>query len=195
MKPLFQLSIATLSAGALAFPLSAPLQAQAPVGAVVTLVMPAGDFGSTKFTDLLVNTLGAARGFCGALDKSYQVDCLAERLGRMASDIPEDSDYAEVKQMLDNASREMEQLARSNRDSGKPRASASAGGSLPQATTRPLTPVSAGSIASVNEQAAAILDRTQTMLLRSPDDEGGKSLHYARIADAIGSNKTLLRSA
>jgi hypothetical protein len=179
-----------LASLALALPIPTATLAQSGAGAVVTFVMPAGNFGSKNFTDLIVNTLGAARQFCSVLDRSYQTDCLADRLNKMADDIPEDSDYAEVRQVLAQASREMTDLTRRNRDITQPRKTASSGGD----STRPLTPVSANALASVNAEATAILDRTQTLLLRSPDDEGGKKLHYARIAEAIGSNKTLLRS-
>ena len=187
-------ALAVLSAAIAAAPLPLPVQAQTPVGTLITFVVPSGDFGSKNFTDLLVNTMGAAKAFCGKLDTAYRVDCLAERIGKLANDIPADSDYAEVRQVLNDTAREMSALARANRDRTLPRRTASVGGSAPQRTTRPLIPVSPGALAAVNQQAAAILDRTQTLLLRSPDDEGGKKLHYARIAEALGSNKTLLRS-
>ena len=163
-------------------------------GALITLVMPSGEFGSARFTDLLVNSLGAAKGFCGALDESYRADCLAERIGSLASDIPEGSDYDEVRQLLQQTSRDIASVARSNRDASKPRQRASTGGSAPQTSSRPLTPVTQASLASVNQQATAILERSETILLRTPDDDSGKRLHYTRIAEAIGSNKTLLRS-
>lgn len=183
--------LATLAAAGLALPMPAAVTAQSPVGTLLTFVMPAGDFGSKNFTDLVVNTLGAAKAFCGKLDQSYRVDCLAERIAKMSKDIPADSDYAEIKQVLDDTARDISNLARANRDRAQPRRRVSAGSI---ATARPLTPVSPAAQAAVNAQASAILDRTQTLLLRSPDDEGGKKLHYQRIADALGSNKTLLRS-
>ena len=95
---------------------------------------------------------------------------------------------------MNQTSQDMANLARRNRDSSKPRQNVSTGGSSPQATTRPLTAVRADSQASVNQQAEAILQNTETLLLRTPDDDTGKKLHYTRIAEAIGSNKTLLRS-
>ncbi|MEX0337800.1 MAG: hypothetical protein AB3N11_02055 [Arenibacterium sp.] len=184
-----RITVSTLTALALTVP--APTLVHAQAGAIVTLVVPAGQFGSDQFTDLLVNSLGAAKGFCGALDKPYQVDCLAERINRLADSIPGDSDYAEVRELLEQTSRDMASLARSNRDASAPRQRASTGS---QATTRPLTPIREASLATVNEQATAILERTETLLLRTPDDDSGKKLHYTRIAEAIGYNKTLLRS-
>ena len=190
MTPFIRYPLLGLASLALAAPLPTTVLAQGGAGTILTFIVPAGNFGSKNFTDLVVNTLGAAKQFCGVLDRAYQTDCLADRLNQMAEDIPEDSDYAEVRQVLAQASREMTDLTRRNRDRAQPRKTASAGGD----STRPLTPVAPDRLASVNAEATAILDRTQTLLLRSPDDEGGKKLHYARIAEAIGSNKTLLRS-
>jgi hypothetical protein len=113
----------------------------------------------------------------------------------MANSIPQDTDYDEIRAVLDSTADEMAALVRSNRDSNKPRERVSAGGTVPQATTRPLSPVRESDLASVNQRAAAILEQTQTMLLRTPEDGTGKNAHYTRIADALGSNKTLLRSA
>ncbi|GHF67673.1 hypothetical protein [Seohaeicola zhoushanensis] len=189
MKPL---RTTLVSAAMLALAVPAPLLAQSPAGALLTFIIPAGKFGSNNYTNTMVSSFAAAKKFCGALDKAYQVDCLAERIGEIAKDIPADSDYAEVRSILTKTSEDMAALARANRDSALPRAKATSGATQ---TSRPLTPVSQASADATNAQAAAILDATTTLLLRSPDDESGKKLHYARIAEALGSNKTLLRSA
>lgn len=162
-------------------------------GVVYTVVLPAGKFGSQNFTTLLVNGLASAHKFCGKLDSAYQVDCLSERIDAMAKQIPEGSDYVEVQDALEKASDQINSLARANRDRALPRGSASAAGET--TTTRPLTPVAADAQAQVNQQALAILQDTQTLLLRSAEASESKLVHYQRIADAIGSNKVLLRSA
>lgn len=175
--------------------LPVPLMAQAPGAGIYTLVLPAGGFGSNQFTDALVNTLAGAAKFCGSLNKTYQVDCLAERIEALAEEIPADSDYEEVRGVLQDTANKMESLARSNRDRAQPRQRVSSGGSTPITTTRVLTPVRPDAVDTVNQQAAAILEEAETVLLRAPNDQRGKKAQYARIADAIGSNKALLRSA
>lgn len=172
--------------------LAVPTTVLAQTGGILTFIVPAGQFGSPNFANVLVGSLAAAKRFCGALDSAYQVDCLAERIGALAEEIPPDTDYAEVRSILAKTSADMAKVANANRDRGKARANASSGSI---STTRPLTPISSVSIASANQQAAAILDATETLLLRTPDDDSGKKLQYARIAEALGSNKTLLRSA
>lgn len=192
MSRITRISGAVLAVASLTAPV--PILAQVPAG-VYTLVLPAGGFGSSQFTEVLSTGLASAAQFCGALDRSYRVDCLAERLQSIASEIPEDSDYDEIKGVLQDTADEMEALARSNRDRAQPRQSVSSGGANPVATARPLTPVRPAVVDSVNEQATALLEEAETILLRAPNDQAGKRAQYARIADALGSNKALLRSA
>ena len=47
----------------------------------------------------------------------------------------------------------------------------------------------------VNQQAAAILEEAETKLLRSAAASDRRLIAYAQMAKAVGSNKTLLRSA
>lgn len=171
--------------------------AQGVPGAVYTVVIPAGEFGSPAYTSVVVNGIAAARKFCGDLgDEAYVVDCLAERLGVIAQEIPADSDYTDVQVALKATSDKLAELARQNRDSDLPRARAARQGSAaPERTTRPLTPVSRASTAQVNQQAIAILDETETLLLRSAESSSEKLAQYSRIAEAVGSNKVLLRAA
>jgi len=175
----------------------APVLARAQVGASVlyTVIVPAGDFGSANFTRQLVSSLATAKAFCGGLDQSaYRVDCLAERLQVVSDDIPEGTDYDEVRQVLKDASAEMALLARNNRDPDLPKAPASRQGDSSERSSRPLTPVSSAAQAEVGERAIAILEQAQTQLLRSADSSNSRSLQYAQIAQAIDSTKVLLRS-
>lgn len=167
--------------------------AQVP-GAVYTVVVPAGQFGSSAFVNAVTGSIAAAAKFCADLgDKAYLVDCLAERLTVVAGDIPQDSDYAEVSQVLLSTSAQLATLARSNRDTGRQRAHATRKGTN-ERTTRPLTPVASSAAASVNRRAAEILDSTRTVLLRSAESSTEKRNQYARIAQAVGSTKVLLRA-
>lgn len=170
-------------------------QAQVGAGVLYTVIVPAGDFGSANFTRQLVSSLATAKAFCGGLDQSaYRVDCLAERLQVVSDDIPEGTDYDEVRQVLKDASAEMALLARDNRDPDLPKAPASRQGDSSERSTRPLTPVSSAVQAEVGERAIAILEQAQTQLLRSAEGSNSRSLQYAQIAQAIDSTKVLLRS-
>lgn len=184
-----------IACAAVALGIVPPLQAlaQAP-GAVYTVVVPSGQFGSSAFANVVVGGIAAARKFCADLgDSAYRVDCLAERLSVVADQIPADSDFAEVSGVLKSTSDQLAQLARSNRDTDRTRAHATRT-KTQERTTRPLTPVAPAVAASVNQQAIEILESTETVLLRSAESSKEKRNQYAKIADAIGSNKVLLRA-
>ncbi len=185
--------IAALSCVALSGP--SVVLAQTPGVLVYTVIVPAGHFGSPAFTTVVVNGIAAARAFCADLnDDAYRVDCLAERLGVVADGIPADSDYGDVQAVLKETSRKLNDLARANRDRNRSAARAARGGdATSERTTRRLVPVSPGAFASVNQQATAILEETQTVLLRSADTPN-QLAQYSRIAEAVGSNKVLLRA-
>ncbi len=184
-----------ITCAAIAYAIVPPLQAVAQVpGAVYTIVVPSGQFGSQAFANVVVGGIAAAKQFCSDLnDSAYRVDCLAERLALVADGIPTDSDYAEVSDVLKDTSKQLADLARKNRDSTRGRAHATQT-KTNERTTRPLTPIAPASAASVNQEAIAILENTETILLRSADSSQEKRNQYAKIADAVGSNKVLLRA-
>jgi len=202
-RPILALTIASLI-----LPAAAPVAAAPVPGSVIyTVIIPAGEFGSGAFTSVLTGGLAAAREFCGALaDETYRVDCLAERIGALANSVPRNTDYDEVKQILESVSEQLATLARSNRDPSRPRArvarqspstetSGDASAGTSQTSTRPLTPVNSASVVQVNLEARVILDQSGTLLLRSAEGSQSKIAQYSQIADALGSNKVLLRAA
>lgn len=181
-------------ASGLATGLGAAAVAQGVPGAVYTITIPSSQFGSPAFLSHLVGSIGASQAFCSALkDPTLNVDCLAERLGAVSDQIPSGTDYDEVRKVLDDASKKLNRLARSNQDTSRRAVQATQpnGGG----TTRPILAVAPSSVASVNADAAAILQEAQTILLRSAEGNATKASQYTQIADAIDSNKVLLRSS
>ena len=162
-------------------------------GLLYTVVVPSGGFGSSLFLKELLTSLTAARLFCEQLnDETLQVDCLSERLEQISSEIPEDTDYDEVRDVLANTAAELGALARQNRDRSRPRVNAASPNDPASGTSRPLLPIAPDRLAEVNAAASAILDDATTVLLRSADKSNRNQ--YTRIAQALESNKVLLRS-
>lgn len=156
--------------------------------------LAATEVGDTA-TAAIANQLEAARNFCGRIvDRDYIVDCLAAEIGALADRMAESGDYAPVRAQLEQASRSLSDLAQSNRDPDKPRARARRGGPTPQTSSRPLTPTRAEALDEVLEGAATILEEVETTLLRSTQQGDERRVHFERIAEAVGSNKVLLRS-
>ena len=190
---------ATACLASLSLAIAPPLVAQTVPGALYTVVVPASEFGSPAYLAHVLQGLTAARAFCGGInDQTLNVDCLAERLAEIGEEVPDDTDYVEVRSVLNDTAGKLSDLARANRDSGRGRITATQPGPEPGTvlaqTTRPLVPVEAASVAAVNAEAVAILEEAETILLRSADT-GEQRTQYSRIADALDSNKVLLRSA
>ncbi len=187
--------VAALSLGA-----APTVWAQGVPGALYTVTVPSSQFGSSAFLNYLVETLATSQAFCASLkDPSLNVDCLADRLGDAAKQIPRGSDYDDVRKVLDDTSKDLTRLARSNRDGGRSpvRAAApvkGATGEVAVQTSRPIVAIKSESVAAVNAQASQILDEAQTVLLRSAESNAIKASQYSKIAEALDSNKVLLRS-
>ncbi|MCR8723313.1 hypothetical protein [Frigidibacter sp. ROC022] len=136
-----------------------------------------------------------AAAFCAALpDETYQIDCLSERLNTIYRSMPSNTPYDETKAALKSAAAQLKAVVDANRDgdkSGKTFATASGD----QKTTRRIRPVAPARKAAAVAQAVAIIEETQTVLLRSSATSPEAKPQIERIAAAVGSNKVLLRSA
>lgn len=146
--------------------------------------------------------------FCQALPREYRVDCIGERIGAVADALPVTPETAEAKAVLDRASRRIEAVVRSARDTTKPEINARAPQPaptpeaetvetppiVPMETTRPLVPVKPEAQAEVEEEAAEIIEEAQTTLLRSAEESAERAAAYLELIAALESNKTLLRS-
>ncbi len=135
-------------------------------------------------------------GFCIQLrPPEYLVDCLAEQLQEIADALRPTGDYAEAKEILEEAAEDLRALARANVDPTKPLVRASGRVRGKRITTKPLVAVRPERAAAVKLQAADILAEAETKLLRSAETSDRRLIAYAQMAKAVGSNKTLLRSA
>ena len=150
---------------------------------------------SAQATTAITQQLTAARDFCGRItDADYVVDCLASEVEVLASQMADRGDYAPARAELEQASRSLAQLAEANRNTSKPAARARRAGTQPRTSARELTPTRSESLGSVLEQAAGILEEVETTLLRASQRAEERRVHFERIAEAVGSNKVLLRS-
>lgn len=143
-------------------------------------------------TTQIVQDLQKGREFCeGLAQQEYVIDCMGDSLAAAAESLPEGGDYAAVKAALTDASEKLEALARQNASQTLTRGLVQANG---QQSSRRFTPVASEALASLNAQAVAIIDEAQTVLLRSAQNSDRRKIHYQQIAEAVGSNKILLRS-
>lgn len=150
---------------------------------------------SSSGTTALVNSINAASSVCSQIGSEYFVDCMGERLDRLAAQMPSHGDYAEAQQILENAAAKLRTLARRHQDIAAPRVRLKLQENGKSKLARPIVATKASSRAAVRQEASAILQEAETQLLRSAANSVKRRSHYEQIAQAVGSsNKVLLRS-
>jgi hypothetical protein len=149
---------------------------------------------TTEQTDEIVREIEDASSYCSIIGQSeYVVDCLSERLAVIAAKLPSSGEYAPARAAIDRAAQQLSALVAANEDRDFPAGlTRSLRPDAPE-TSRPLRAVRTDTIEETLAAASGILRDTQTVLLRSIP-ESAESVHYQRIASAVGSGSTLLRS-
>ena len=138
----------------------------------------------------------AAKALCGGIPSVYRIDCLADQFALVANDLPATGELGDLKIALSSAAKELAKIARKNRDprAARVRPISNTIPGQPQAS-RALRAVREMRQAQAEQQALAVVDQLATVLLRSADTATRNSIYIARIAQAVDSNKILLRSA
>ena len=151
---------------------------------------PLPQVATPQATTQIVSQLNIATEFCSAIGTAaYVVDCLSERLAVIEEAMPDTGEYAEAREAIAIASRGLQLLVEENPSAELPDGIAR---SDAQETTRPLRAVSAEALEQTLLAAADIIEEAETVLLRSAASP--EEIHYQRVAEAMGSNKVLLRS-
>ena len=150
---------------------------------------------SAQATAIVVNALNVAAAFCGAVeDDQYVIDCLASEYRDVERLMPDTGDYAEAKAAIAEAATRLEALARANRSPTRRPARLTQGGAAPHQSSRPVIPVRAEALPALAEDAARIIEETQTILLRSAETSARRRIPYQSIARAMDSGTILLRA-
>ncbi|MFQ5624081.1 MAG: hypothetical protein ACE5FS_11865 [Paracoccaceae bacterium] len=158
------------------------------------------------FVDRLAKRIRAINGFCTQIPIHYRIDCLADQYGVIARSLPDGFEFRDLRDVLLRASRRLARISKcGERFSGKgadcdvdrtvPKISPKAviGGRF-FASSRRLKAIKPSRLADARKAAIAVVDETQTILLRSAENSKKRQNQYAKIAQAIDSNKVLLRS-
>lgn len=144
----------------------------------------------------IATRLEGADILCGAIQRAYRVDCLANQYERIAKTMPKGGEYKEIRRAFLSAADNLAAIAATNVDTGasriRPRVSS---GPIKPKATRPLNAVLPSRQSQAEAQAAVVIDQLSTVLLRSGENSAKRQIHFAKIAQAVDSNKVLLRSA
>lgn len=150
---------------------------------------------SAAATALIVRAIEGAYTFCASAEQQeYLVSCLSDRFAEIAAEIPKSGDYAEAAKILKNASAKMQAIARDNKSKTLPKARLKGVMDGAEITTSRLIPVETSAVNASVMQTAEVLEETQTLLLRSAENSDRRKIPYEQIAQAVGSQKVLLRS-
>ncbi|MEP2503171.1 MAG: hypothetical protein ABJH85_00370 [Paracoccaceae bacterium] len=134
---------------------------------------------------------------CAQLDPRFQIDCLAAKYERIALLLPNTGDQRIIKSSLNKAARKLRRIVRQNADASVPRtrfALETPDGATKPITTRPIKAIESQSLETANAEAVAVIDELSTKLLRSSENSERRQEYFAGIAQAVDSNKLLLRS-
>jgi len=138
---------------------------------------------------VIVGRLSAVWRECEAQTRpEYYIDCLSEGYVRASGAIPGDATFADSRAAILQAAGRLRGLAEANRAPDLP----PLGGG---ARSRALTPVDPARLAAAQARARAIIEETETVLLRSGERSADRRVAYQRISQALGTGKQLLRSA
>lgn len=146
---------------------------------------------NTETTQQIIDEIKAGVAFCKQLvHQEYAVDCLSDRLQSVADGLSSVGEYSEVRAALEDAAQKLHALAVANASTVLGQTVARGPGS--RRSSRPLTAVTAS--ANVNAQAAAIINSTELVLLRSSAGSERRRVAFEQISAVVDSTKVLLRS-
>jgi len=148
-------------------------------------------------TDKIVDTIEQAKDTCSDewIDQRYRVDCIRQTLLRAARELPDRGDYAPMKAILEDAAAKLGTIVAQNPDRSAGTVTPNVGGRPLAPTLPPLRAIDPAAQEQALEQAVAVLEETETLLLRSAAGSSVRLPHYELVAQAVDSTKVLLRSS
>lgn len=153
--------------------------------------VPADAVGITPAaTKAIVDAVNEANRYCrDHYDPIYVIDCIARAYVRIGRTLPYRGGYGTARTALMEAGTRLHELAIANTDkTAEPKMGATSRRSAPE-FLRPVkrTP-------KVNAEAAAIIEGSQLVLLRSASGSDQRRVAYEQVANVVGSTVVLLRS-
>lgn len=137
---------------------------------------------STGTTKKVVKIINSGVGRCQTIAQVYRFDCYRQTYRLAANFLNGRPAYAGAQEALIAVEKSLEKIMAQNAD---PQTPAIRKGFQ---TYKPIKPAA---VPQAKAELSRALDQAETVLLRAPERTG---THYARIAEAVHSNKVLLRS-
>ncbi len=164
-------------------PVVSPVYAYGGDGPDETEIRPPGGAGlSNSVTNRVVRLLKSKFEGCRKFETVYRYDCYRQTYRSAAASLEGKKAYADAYEALRDVEKSLDQIMARSADPQKPKIRKGL------QTYQPIKPAAAPKAKADLNRA---LDQAETKLLRAPDSA---RTHYARIAEAVNSNKVLLRS-
>lgn len=146
------------------------------------------DAGTRSVTRLIA----AVARDCEALPIDYRVDCLGQGLRWVAKQVPNHRAYRPVRSQLTRTGTKLQDLARTNQDTTRPKI-----GPKRRTSGQPVRTyraVKRDRARFAVPEAKRVIDEAATSLLRSAENSKNRRVHYQRVARYLSSTKRILRS-
>ncbi|MFV0513419.1 MAG: hypothetical protein ACK5MY_07280 [Jhaorihella sp.] len=133
-------------------------------------------------TRAVTRTLKRDMASCRKLSAVYRYDCYRKTYTLASRQLNGQPAYREAQAALDGVVAALDRIVERNADPSAPQA---------PRNLQTLTPIKPAALAQAKREFTQALDEAETVLLRSAEQG---NVHFARIAEAVHSNKVLLRS-
>jgi hypothetical protein len=150
---------------------------------------------SVREASIVLRKIDDTTNFCRALEANYRIDCMAERYEFLARTLPKIEGGEVASDAFRNAAKKLRAIVAESEDTDAkrimPRIRSK---NLRVGSGRKLKAVKASSLRSANRKAEAVVEELSTVLLRSSENSDRRKAYFGLIAEAVDSNKLLLRS-
>ncbi|NIZ62188.1 hypothetical protein DL239_14500 [Sedimentitalea sp. CY04] len=136
-----------------------------------------------RTTNEIVRILNSGFDRCWREKKIYRWDCFRQTYREANKFLKGRTSYSEAQDAIQHVEAELAAVVSQYRDPTKPKR---------RRFTQSFVPIKPEAIPTARARTTQAMEQAQTILLRAPSHTQS---HYVRIADAINSNKVLLRSA
>lgn len=158
---------------------------------------PTGQSLNSGVTKEIVKIIEGATKTCGSemIDPRYRIDCLRIYYEKVAESLPDTGDYVPIKKAMLDAAAKLDAIVTANLDESSPSIRPREGHKSAAKRLPPVRAVREDMAEIAAAQAAAVVEETELIILRSGGDPARRTEHYTAVAAAVEDNLVILRSA
>ena len=133
--------------------------------------------------------------YCSDILLPYLIDCIAAKYEQIASELGSRGDSGEIKKAFSTAAAKLRSIVRQTEDTTlEPSRQRIKKDGKTRSAPRRLNAIQPARQAAAVAAANTVIAELETVLLRSAENSESRKIYFAQVADAVDSNKVLLRS-